>query len=70
MQKIKKGTVDGDLFYFLKVVNNFVYLLQVYGELGSGGVKLGSLKVIGRQVVLLCLMEFRQWWKLNKKNNW
>ncbi len=45
MKKIKEGMVNGDLFYFLEAVNNFVCLLQVYGELGSGGVKLGGFNV-------------------------
>ncbi len=58
MQKIKEGKVNGDLFYYLdkrtidrdifyllEAVNNFVCLLQVYGELRSGGVKLGGFNV-------------------------
>jgi hypothetical protein len=45
MQKLKEGTADGGLFYFLEVVNNFVCLLYIYGELGSGGVRLGGFNV-------------------------
>jgi hypothetical protein len=45
IKKTKERTVDGNLFYFLKVVTNFVCLLKGYGGLGNHGVKLGGFNV-------------------------
>jgi len=44
-EKTKEGTIDGDLFCFLKFVSSFVCLLQGYVGLGSDGVKLGGFNV-------------------------
>ncbi len=40
MKKTKEGMVDGNLFYFLEVVTNFVCLLE-----GYDGAKLGGFNV-------------------------
>jgi len=45
MKKTKEGMVDGDFFYFLKVVSSYVCLLQGYVGFGSDGVKLGGFSV-------------------------
>ncbi len=45
MKKTKEGMVDGDLFCYLKVVSNFVCLLQGYGRSRSNGVELGGFNV-------------------------
>jgi hypothetical protein len=71
MKKTKEGTVDGNLFWFLKVVTRIVCLLEGYGGSGNDGAKLGGFNVwwpLGQWVVLLCLMEFWQWWKLGWNN--
>lgn len=66
MKKTKEGTFDGNLFCFLKVVTSFVYLLEGYGGSRNDDAKLGSFNVWW--FVLLCLMEFWQWWKLGGNN--
>lgn len=45
MKKTKEGMVDGDFFYFLKVVSSYVCLLQGYVGLGSDGVKFRGFNV-------------------------
>jgi len=45
MKKTKEGMVDGNLFYFLKVVTNFVCLLEGCGGSRNDGAKLGGFNV-------------------------
>ncbi len=66
MKKTKERIVDGNLFYFLKVVSSSVCLLQGYAGSTSNGAKLGRFNV---SRTLNDKLFFCDWWSFGDGGN-